>query len=438
MIRIFAFCFLLAAIVACNPWDDITLEAGESFTDTNIRVFSIDTMTINFSTYKFDSIVFPGGDRILVGNYKDAAFGNIKASPFMELSPVNYSINNEGVYDSIVLVMAYDGYFYNDTLTSMTYNVHEVTQRIKPFEGDYFYNTNSFSYDEDVLGSITFAPKPESGDSIRIRLDDQLGNFLFDQIQGKDITDIDQLREAFKGLTIRSEENDNGSVIGFDSASDKTMLKIYYSVPEDVSEDEQEYNLRIDEINSPNYYFNHIESDRSNLNLNVLDNQNNTYSSTLLNSQSYVQAGVGIANRINIPYLKTLRNLSGDGTILNATLKIYVEENNYSEKLFLNDSLEVQVIDRHQNLLGSLTDFAEDNVYAILQHEDEFRETYYTIPLTAYLDAVMDATTDKDLSLTLLPKDYESSLQRIVFNNAVSTNHKPELLITYAIYNDEE
>lgn len=438
MIKIYAFCFLILAFAACTSYNDISLEAGESFTNSDVKVLSIDTMTVDFSTFTFDSVPFTSASRLLIGNYNDPVFGKTTAAPFMEFSPSSYSINSEGVYDSIVLIMGYDNYYYNDTLTSMTYNVHKVTKRIKPIEDDSFYNTNTFSYNPTVLGSLTFTPKPIGKDSIRITLSNDFGLDLFTKIQDKDITDLDLLREQFKGLTVQSVANDNGSIIGYEPNNTKTILRFYFSVPEDVSEDEQHYDMTINVTSDPSSYFNNVVSDRTGTVLQSLTGQDDLYSSTVLNNQSYAQAGVGVANKIRIPHLKTLLELGGDGTVLDATLKIYVDQNNYSKKLFLNDSLDVYYIDRHQNLTSNLIGYGENNIVATVNYEEEYGETYYTVPLTVFLDTVLGSSSDDDLSLTLLPTDYAVTLNRVIFNNSLSTSRKPELIITYAIYNDED
>lgn len=428
---------LLTLLIACNPADDITLEAGESFTNTNIRVIQIDTMTVDFSTFKFDSVPFPSGGRILIGNYNDAIFGKTASKTYAEFTPNSYNLDNEAVFDSIVLILGYDNYFYNDTLTQMTFNVKQVSKRIKPFDDEYFYNTTNISVNNELIGSTTFTPKPISGDSVRITLNYNLGYSLFTKIKDNDITDIDQYREYFKGLLIESEQNNNGSVLGFATDYNKTLIRMYYSVPEDISEEVQVYDLPIATDISPQPYFNNITAETNNTVFQNFSNQENTYDSDQLNNKFYFQAGVGIGNKITIPHIKTLNEIGKSGTVLNASLKLYIDQQSYSSNVYLKDSLYTYITDRHQNVTGLHTDYLEENVLGSLTYDNEFSETYYTIPLTVFVDEVLNSNSDQDLAITLLPYEYETCVNRGVFNNDNSGNYSAVLQITYAVYENE-
>ncbi|SFU50337.1 protein of unknown function [Pustulibacterium marinum] len=432
---------LILAVIACNTADDITLEAGETFTDTNVRVLKLDTFDLEFTTFKFDSVQMPLGDRILVGNYTDETFGKTSSQSFIEMIPESYDIDNEGVYDSIVLIMAYDNYYYNDTLNQMTFDVHEVTERIEPYNDEtYFYNTSTLNYNEnETLGSHSFMPRPMDGDSIRIKLDDEFGYNLFDQIQGNDITDLDEFRENFKGITVKSQDNTNGSVLGFSVDTEETMIRVYYRVPEDVSDIEQYFDLIISATSTPATYFNHIEADRSSTILaSITNDQENLISSEDLDNAAYIQAGVGIAPRIRIPNLKSLYEIDGDGSVLNAVMKIYVNSENFSDQLFLNDSLYANTLDRHMDISEEITDYSGSSVFGTLLENSEFSEIYYSLPLTTYTDVILSSESDEDLYITLIPSEYESSVNRTILNDDETNNYTAVLELTYVIYNEED
>ncbi|GLB51094.1 hypothetical protein NBRC110019_01330 [Neptunitalea chrysea] len=439
MKKLFWLCTFAITIIACNTADDITLEAGESFTNTNTKVFSIDTMTVEFSSFKFDSIPFPIGDRLLLGSYSDPVFGKTYSSSYLEFTPETYDVDDEGVFDSIVLVMGYDNYFYNDTLTQMTYNVHEVTERIKPKNNeDYFYNTSTLNYDDTtIFGSHTFTPKPMSSDSIRITLDATFGQELFSEIQDGNITDINLFRDFFNGITIQPVFNDDGSILGFSSDSDNTYVRLYYSVPEDVSNDVQSIDLILNTTDTPETYFNHIESDKTGTNFENFEDEEETYLSNTTENHFYMQGGIGIGNTIRIPHMKSLFELGDSGTVLNAYLKVYVNQENYSDNRNLSDSLSVYIINRHQELSQHLYDYAGEEVNALLTSKTEFSETYYTINIVTFADNILASTIDDDLSLCLLPIDYETCVDRAIFNDSDTNEFNAELVITYALYNDE-
>ncbi|GLB49031.1 DUF4270 family protein [Neptunitalea lumnitzerae] len=432
-------CLITISIIACSTADDITLEAGESFTNTSTVIHKIDTMSVDFSTFKFDSIPFPTLGRILLGSYTDPIFGKSESSSYLEMVPQHYDIDDEGVFDSIVLIMGYDNYFYNDTLSQMTYNVYEITEDVKPADNESnFYNTSTLDYDTSILlGSHTFTPKPMEGDSIRITLNYPLGENIFNKIRDKDITDVDLFRDNFNGITIQPEYNDNGNFIGFTTGSDYTMLRLYYSVPEDISTEPQTYDLVIDNSAEPQTYFNHIETDYTGTVFENFQDEENTYSSTTTGNSFYLQTGTGIASKIAIPNIKSLYDLGNSGTVMDAYLKIYVSGANYSDNRYLSDSLSVYVLDRHQAISDALYDYAGNEIIAKLTSKTEFGETYYTIPLISYVDNLLNSDSIEDLSLCLLPEDYETTMNRIIFNDGNTEDFNAELVITYALYYDE-
>ena len=95
---------LLITLVSCNEssLEDSELLAGSTFTDSNIRVVLIDTLTIATSTMKFDSINTSASSRILVGKYTDSVFGDVKTASYFRFIPGSYSIDSEAVFDIVL------------------------------------------------------------------------------------------------------------------------------------------------------------------------------------------------------------------------------------------------------------------------------------------------------------------------------------------------
>ena len=217
---------IFLAIMSCNNDELITSEfvAGEVFTDSNIRVVLVDTMTVEVSTIKFDSIVTSQSDRMLIGKYSDPVFGMVKSSNYMGMLPNSYTIASEAVYDSIVLFMKYDQYYYNDTLQTNTIHIKRLTANFSPDENDSFYNTSTVAFDEDDLGLISYTPRPLSTDSLEIKLSDSLGEEFFTNLQNKIVTNTTEFTDKFKGLAFQPDEEDNGAIIGFSSSSSSCYI----------------------------------------------------------------------------------------------------------------------------------------------------------------------------------------------------------------------
>mgnify|MGYP001410277659 FL=1 len=142
MIRLsLASLLILIIVLACSNdgVNESNFEAGDTFTSSNIRVVQLDTATVLMSTIKYDSIITSETTRILVGRYEDPVFGVVESSSYLELLPDGYTIDSEAVFDSLVFYLKHDGYFYNDTLTSLTISFEELSQKLSPSD-DGFYN----------------------------------------------------------------------------------------------------------------------------------------------------------------------------------------------------------------------------------------------------------------------------------------------------------
>lgn len=441
--KLMKFCFLKIFVIAifissCDESTAYGIVVEDQVTDSNIRVIRIDTLTTEFSTFKYDSIITSNTDRILIGKYDDLEFGIVKASSFFELLTSDFDIDNDLEYDSICLCLGYDNYFYNDTVHINTINIKRLNDEMRPDDGDYFYNTSKISSYDEILGSISYNPRPiRSNDSLVIRLNDDFGLDLFKQLQDKNINTGDQLKEYFKGLTIEPNENDNGSIIGFSTSSEKSYLRLFYS--KDVEEDREESytDFVISTASSPATFFNQIISDRNGTYLENLDGTDTNISSKEMDNTAFIQSGVGIITRIKFPHIKSLYNIPGTGTILNAKLKISLVDQSYTDNLPLIDSLQVILVDKKNNITNTLYNNDGTNLLATINYKNlEFNNIYYEINLSSYIDDIFNSSTDDYESIILLPTNYSYSVDRVMFNTS-SSNLKTFLDLTYVIYDND-
>jgi len=427
----------IAVLISCS--EEFTNEsdfvAGSTFTDSNIRVLFIDTLSVPTSTMKFDSIITSlSPTRILVGQYTDPEFGTVRASSFFEMSPSEYTIDTDAVYDSISLYLDYDTYYYNDTLQPVNLNIKRLSNRVKAPVGDNLYNTSTISYPEENLAQLNYLPRPTDSDTLEIRLRDEFGLQVFDKLQQKEITNIAEFKEFFNGFTVQPGENDDGAVIGF-SLSEGSYMRLYFSISE-ADEIVQSYlDLSIDLSSSPVPFFNQIVADEPNDYLETLeDKEINLYSSESEN-KSFVQSGIGIATRIEFPNIKSLYEIEGEGTILDAVLKIKPTNGSYNDNLMLRDTLDVYIVDQNNDITQQLIFGGTSSVQAILNRDDqEFNNIFYEIPLTSYLDDLLITEQNTEGALILLPENYNTTVDRFVLNGDDSSDFNTTLELTYSVY----
>lgn len=413
--------------------------AGDVFTDSNIRVVLIDTLTVETTTMRFDSINTSQSSRILLGKYVDPIFGKVECSSYFEVLPSSYSIGAESEYDSIALYLKYDKYYYNDTLQNNTVHIKQLKKELKPYDGNAFYNNSSAEYFEDDIGTLTYRPRPLKSDSLEIILDDSIGKGLFDRLQDKSITTSSEFKEYFKGIVLQPDEGDDGSVIGFSLASEASFIRLYFGISEE-SERVQDYiDFNINSTISPVPFFNRIITEDPNEYLRILTDREINLSSSDSENRSFIQSGIGIATRIQFPHIKSVYDINGRGTLLGAVLKIRPAIGTYSEQLILRDTLSMYIVDRNNNLTEQLLTGGGVSVRAILNRDNqEFNDIYYEIPLSSYIEKLLLTDRITDEAIILLPNNYNATIDRFVFNGNDQQKYKTILELTYAIYDEDE
>ena len=421
--------------VACNEdaIDSSEFVAGEVVTESNIRVILIDTITVATSTIKFDSLITSQASRVLVGKYIDPEFGTVRCASYFELLPATYTIDSEAEFDSIAMYLKFDKYYYNDTLQQNTIQVKELNETLKAYSGNDFYNTGSFAYKEENLGSLSYTPRPISADSLEIRLSDSLGIDIFKEFQEKSITNLAEFNAHFKGVGLLPGETEDGSIIGFSLASEDSYMRLYFSTAEETERVANHIDFTINTTSSPIPFFNQITAEEPNEYLKTLTDKEIDLKSTNAEGRSFIQSGVGIATRIQFPHIKSIYDIPGEGTILNAVLKIKPAAQSYDDHLILRDSLSVYLVDSNNDLTEQLS------YVAVLNRDNqEFNDIYYELPLSSYIEKLLVTERYTGEALVLLPDNYNSTVDRFILNGNNNSDYSTTLELTYSIYDEAE
>ncbi|WP_417860345.1 DUF4270 family protein [Winogradskyella sediminis] len=426
-IKLFAVITIIMVVISCSTDTEYdSLVAGEDFTGTNIRVLSIDTFSVTLSTMKFDSITTSTSGRLLIGQYNDDDIGIINTSAYVQASPSAYYLSNDAVLDSVGLILGYDTYYYNDTTQVATLNIHKLTDKMTT-DDTYFYNTTETAYENTPLLSTTYVPTP-SNDSLYLTLPYDFGEELFNGIRDNLITDQESLYQQLKGLTIQPGADDNGSIIGFSTDTGESYLRFYYTIPDEVETDEYTYDMTI------NTYYNHIESDVTGLPLEAITSQEDNLTSAESGNISYNQAGTGYVTRIEFPSIKDLYNIDGEGTILEATLYIEPNSESHSDIQPLSETLLLYTIDQNNDLASQVSNSVDVVTATTTDIDSEFNQVAFTVPVIDFIDQKLSESPETEDALILIPTDYNSTINKIIFNDSQRSNFNTKLVLTYAIY----
>jgi len=421
-------CIVIISIVSCSEKEEgFTLEIGEDFVDSNTKVYFIDTLTVNASTFQFDSLIVSNAKRLLIGTYQDPIFGKAMSKSYIRLENDTYDIEDEAVYDSIALILKYDTYFYNDTIPLQQYSVYKLIENIEPDEFEY-YNTTDFEYENTPIAIKNFYPKPNKEDSLNIEVLDTFGEELFNKIKDDEINDDFEFQEEYYGLAIEANEN-NTSVLGFTKES---LLRMYYTIEEEEEIIEKTIDFTIDPINT----FNQTTSDQTGTYFETIIDQETILPSSETDDSCFIQAGLGIVVRIDIPYVKALNDIPGDGVVIDAKLKFPLKQNTYTDQLHIKDSIRAFVIDKNVFVVDNLTTSNGIAVGIIENENTEFETEHYVLDVKSFIILKQNETHDV-FYLAIYPENFTDSLDRYIFNgDQVADDLRIKLELTYAIYND--
>ena len=432
--------FISFVFLASCTTDDSTYPVGSDFIDNDIQVRIIDTFSIKAGTIKLDSLVTSSTSRILLGSVIDENFGHLSAKSYLELIGSSFNIDSDAVYDSIGMILNYDNYYYGDTTKIQTYQLHRITETFEPEEGDKFYNTSSLDYSSDILGELSFTPKPNKApDSLFVKMDDSLGKELFDKIVDNDINNSDDFLQYFKGLAIVPDASVSNHVLGFNVSTSSSVygnssMRLYYTIKDDDSENNDYYLDFV--ISAASLQFNEINTDLSNTILGDFEDGEEIKLSETTDDLLFTQAGSGITTRIEIPSIKRLSEFSENSTALSATLTFSPVKGTYDDDNPLPESMLVYVVDHKNRIISQLSDIEGETVSAILNEDnDEFdNNTYYSIDLSGFVEEILYTETDLNYALMVQYSSFGSKVNTMVIENDPSTNKEVKLSVKYLNY----
>jgi hypothetical protein len=381
---------------------------GKEFVESQTAVSLIDTFSVSLSTVIFDKVVTSGGGCILIGNYHDDIFGTITCDSYFQLGvPESYDVQSDDIYDSLLLVLQYNQYCFGDTTKSQRITVNRLTQSIV-FDDDGVITSNtSFAFDPNPVGSIIYAPRPNgSTGTLAIRIDDASGLDLFRKLaeNSEIMTDNTLFRDYFHGLVLRTDENYEGSIVGFTTSKQEARLVLFTRKAKSLEENDIAFGLE-----DSTRQFNNIVHDFKSTQLQSLTQQRYRLSSNLTGGLSFLQGAIGLAIRVDFPsFQETL--LFKRMMILAAQLSIFPQKNSY-DKFDLPSRLILYEADG-ANRLGD--GVASSSLVVDKLYEEE---TAYTFDVTSFLKSELANSyvdPEKGLLIALSTNDQSNSLGRMI------------------------
>lgn len=310
---------------------DLQFSGGKNLIKSDMQISIIDTFSLNMSTVQIDSLVTTGRDTLLVGQYVDDRLGKVEAQSYFRVLLPSLNADSKDVFDSMTLIMKPNGYYYGDTTLTQQLTVYRLAEGLNLAAGEDFYNTSSrMAYLENPLGVINFKPQPKNNTKIEIKLDQSLGQMLFDMMVEKNInlTNIDNFLEFFKGILVMPTGNPQGAVVGYTMSDSVLLMRMYAH-----ANLEERVNKHFDfTAETGTYHFSRITHDRTGTKLSGLVSQDKSVPSAETDHEVYLQGGTGLVPALKIPYLGKILELDNT-VILKAELILKPVINTYNHSL---------------------------------------------------------------------------------------------------------
>lgn len=303
------FSVLVVLFTACSK---TTESVGNGLLSENdhIGAYYIDTLQLNCHSERIDSLFTTNLTTVLLGSLMDPVMGLTDANLFTQLhiSSTNHHFGDNPIIDSVVLQLAYTGY-YGDTTTTQTVHVYELLDTLSSHES-YYQISEVLDKGFDLANGFQFQPRPKtihmvvgndtlSQSVLRIPLDNSFG----EQLVTADSTIFstpDAFKEYFHGLKICCESvGQNGAICYFNPTSNTTTkLQVYYR--ENAEANPMRYDFY---ITSDDVYFNQYLHDYTQGSAEFT--QQVLQGDTLLGqTQLYLQAMGGVRAFISFPDLQ--------------------------------------------------------------------------------------------------------------------------------------
>lgn len=392
--RLLVFFGLAASLAACQWGDEI--ESLVQPNPDNFLVLFSDTSTVTTSIVNFDSVMTGSASRALVGRFEDPYFGKMAASFFIQPSlDQALTVPEEAAYDSLVLSLPYfrssttnRPYSYGDTTKRMNLSVYPLTANMAARGINFYFNTSATPHDPTPLGTKSFFPRPFSETMLKIRLSDILGRKIFTQAKANLLTSNDLWLEMLKGLLIESKSTDNGAVVGFQSASDSTGIDLHYHTPGVDAVTKGVVTIKNGAI------YNRIIADRSNTALAGLPTSRRvSIPSSATGEKAFIQEGLGILTRIDIPYIKTLKDTKY--SVSNrAFLRLTPVRNSVTRNFSAPPIIYAYLCNQNNELLGQLTDLAGRAVEGVYINDMVNNTQFYSFDVSAYVTNLLNSNRE--------------------------------------------
>ena len=437
MKRFLLLCLLSASLCGCV---DENSHLGHTLVESSFYNVHVDTCTVDISTVLEDSIVTRGDSICQIGHYRDDTWGMVTAAYYAEYSTASFTPNENYSYtlDSLVLVMRHSGHYWGDTLTRPLVHIYRLEKPIELTDDEDLYNRTVLATEATPLCSFIYRPRPGETKVQEIRLPDEWGQQLLDDLVNQEeyLEEQENFKHEFPGLAFVPDET--GQCISGFLVNDSSMcLTLHYH---EISTQRTEQKLTFS-VHTECAYTG-IRHDQTGTPLvEVRSGIENHVHSTSLGHLAYMQGLTGYYNQLEFPYLNDLQDAGQIVSIESATLYLYPLKGSYNRINQLPDDIRLYITDENNVL--------EDYVYGSdgvtvqtgnLTVDEAFgQDTYYSFDLTEFVRNNFGTWGIKrqKLLMNMNSSDAATTFDQVIFTNDPNAERQCRLDIRFKTYNEQ-
>ncbi len=446
--------------------DEISISSGIQYIEDNSEVWYTDTFTVETGTVILDSVDTSNSGVALVGKVSNTYYGDIEAQAIFRVSnPSKTDIDlDEDVYDSAVIKMDYEGYYFGDTTQTFEFGLYELLTDVEDiYENDKviegvqysFWNSDVVETEDNPLITYTLSPpRPNKAKDFRIKLPDDWGQEIFEMLGNEEFDDgnsgsfsSDKFYDYLKGFVLKSTSTSNNqSIIGFLASADSMSIDIYINgsvaIQKNADPDDDTYKITIS-LNENDYQYNTLVGDRSTStvfpNTDAISNFNQQVNilSGETDNKTFLQGGTGMVTKVRFPSLEWALNSANINSIIKAELILYPINNMEDIQNELPSKLALYYTDKINTNLGYVTSDG-DQLFLTKSIDSEGidNQYLYSADITeAIVNELIDGDYDPEFGFLVAPisSDLQGSLTTLIFGGPnASLKYRPKLkLYTY-------
>lgn len=432
--RLFFLLFVTSGLFFVSCYDENN-SFGKHLVSSSFRNMTTDTCTVLLTTLQIDSLETSGKSVVLAGRYTHPLWGTASVSSYIAYSCPSYvtDMTDAVVFDSLMLHLTPYVYTNGDTTRWQKIDIHRLAEKIELNNNGYLYSSSTVAYDSGLIGSLTFKPKPRSGEKLEVRLSDELGMDLLEKFHNRSpMVSEDAFEGYFKGIAIVPDRNVSEAFFSFQLSDTVATLTLYYHLDDG-------YRSEKSLVFAPksDTQFNHLDYDASETVFDSFVATKEDIPSAAVGNRALLSGLTGFYTRVEFPYINNLLQQGVRVEVQSAMLYLYPEYRTYSEYNELPDSIYLYIADENNVVTEAVTDYLGSEVQSgkLVKDDVYYRNTHYYFDITSFIQEEMGAfgMYKHNLQLVLPSTHYTSSLKNLTVGNQAS-ELPIRLNITYKVY----